>query len=176
MKAKRRLSDFSFEKKGCHVSLVGESLGGPANGRTVLALKAVNSKTEENMSMIEKAAHEAAVQKAVKEAVEPVQKALEAAQEELKVIKAKETEAVEKSRKDALAEVIGKDSPELEATFATVKSLDDAAFALVVKSLKAAHEALAKSEMFNEKGHGGEANVTNESREMSILKSKYTKQ
>lgn len=52
VKAKRRLSDISFEKMGCHVALVGPSVGSAANGYTTLVLKSVNDIPEE---IVEKA-------------------------------------------------------------------------------------------------------------------------
>ena len=51
-KAKRRLSDIKFEHEGAHVALVHQSQGGPANGTTILTLKAVNDIPEE---IVEKA-------------------------------------------------------------------------------------------------------------------------
>lgn len=188
-KAKQRLSEFDFSKNGCHVSLVGPSMGGPANGVTTLMLKALdpikeksitpNEESMENVEMIEKSAHEVLVQKAVQEALAPVQKALEEAQAEIEVFKAAQVEAVEKSRKDALAAVMGADNAELEAEFAIVKGLDQAVFDLVLKSKKAAYEALEKSAMFNEVGVSGEAEpkaeADGESPEMKIIKQKASK-
>lgn len=52
VKAKRRLSDISFEKMGCHVALVGPSVGSAANGYTTLVLKSVDDIPEE---IVEKA-------------------------------------------------------------------------------------------------------------------------
>jgi hypothetical protein len=51
-KAKRRLSDISFEKESCHVALVGPSVGSAANGYTTLVLKAVDDIPE---TIVEKA-------------------------------------------------------------------------------------------------------------------------
>lgn len=181
-KAKKRLSNFDFSKEGCHVSLVGPSMGGPANGITTLMLKALEPTSEEgvtheeenmeNVEMIEKSAHDALVLKAVQEAVAPVQKALEDAVAQLEVFKAAQVAAVEKSRKDALAAVMGADNPELEAEFAIIKSLDEAVFELVLKSKKAANEALEKSAMFVQMGVSGEAETKadTESAEMKILR------
>ena len=179
-KAKRRLSNFDFSKKGCHLSLVGESLGGPANGRTVLKIASLNQEVEENkmneVEMIEKSAHDALVLKAVEEAVAPVQKALQEANEQLAVFKAEQIAAAEKSRKDALAEVMGKDSPELDAEFEIVKSLDQAVFDLIIKSKKSAIEALEKGAMFQEIGVSGEAESTPvENATMAVLRKTYPK-
>ena len=52
LKAKRRLTDISFEKMGCHVALVGPSVGSAANGYTTLIMKAVDDIPEE---IVEKA-------------------------------------------------------------------------------------------------------------------------
>ncbi|NIQ06624.1 MAG: hypothetical protein GWO20_13120 [Candidatus Korarchaeota archaeon] len=46
-KAKRRLSDFNFEKEGSHVALVGKHQGGPANGVHTLITKATDKREEE---------------------------------------------------------------------------------------------------------------------------------
>lgn len=46
-KAKRKLSDISFEKEGCHIALVSKEQGGPANGHDyTLVLKATNFSDE----------------------------------------------------------------------------------------------------------------------------------
>lgn len=184
-KAKRQLSNFSFKNAACHVSLVGPELGGPANGREVLVFKSAAEvakvKESETMTveMIEKSAHDALVLKAVEEAVAPVQKALQEATEQLEVFKAAQVAAVEKSRKDALAAVMGADSPDLEAEFAILKSLDESVFQLVLKSKAAAVDAISKSAMFQEVGVSGEAAVEDkptESAEMRVLKQKYKAQ
>lgn len=52
LKAKRKLSDISFEHAGAHVALVGPSVGGAANGRTTLITKATNTIEQ---ALIEKA-------------------------------------------------------------------------------------------------------------------------
>lgn len=101
------------------------------------------------------------------------------AKEQLEVFKAAQAVAVEKSRKDALAAVMGADSPDLEAEFAILKSLDDAVFQLVLKSKAAAVDAISKSAMFQEVGVSGEAAVEDkptESAEMRVLKQKYKAQ
>lgn len=47
IKTKRKLSDISFEKEGCHVALVSKEQGGPANGKDyALVLKANNFSEE----------------------------------------------------------------------------------------------------------------------------------
>lgn len=46
-KAKRRLSDISFEHEGAHVALTHELQGGPANEMTTLVTKATNDISEE---------------------------------------------------------------------------------------------------------------------------------
>lgn len=51
-KAKRRLTDISFEHEGAHVALVSKTQGGPANGVTTLITKATNTIDKE---LIEKA-------------------------------------------------------------------------------------------------------------------------
>lgn len=170
MKAKRRLSNFDFAKEGCHVSLVGKSMGGAANGYSALVLKSVEK--ESQVEMIEKAAHEAAVQKAVADAVAPLQEKVAAMQAELEAVAVEKAAKQEADRKQAVAAVVAADK--LEETFKSVKDLPAEAFEIVLKSLKAAHEAEAKS--FEEKGASGEGKAGEAgSKESQILKAKYKK-
>lgn len=59
VKAKRRLTDISFEHSGAHVALVGKAVGGAANGKTTLITKSTNDVTDvevqEHLTSIEKA-------------------------------------------------------------------------------------------------------------------------
>lgn len=48
-KAKRRLTNISFDHEGAHVALVSKVQGGPANGQTTLITKAVSDITEEDV-------------------------------------------------------------------------------------------------------------------------------
>lgn len=171
-KAKRRLSDFDFSKKGCHVSLVGSSLGGPANGRTILLAKSLEQgNKEEEMEMIEKSAVEALVQKAVGEAVEPIQKALDEAKAVIKAYEDEKTAAIEKSRKDRLAGVIGAENADFDKEWEILKAVDDAVFDLVIKSKAEANKALE-----TEAGESSEDNQEdNVSLEMKMLQKKYAK-
>lgn len=96
--------------------------------------------------------------------------------EQLETFQADQAAASEKSRKEALAAVMGADNPELETEFALLKDLDAAVFDLVLKSKATAVEALSKSAMFKEVGVAGEAvvdNASGETAEMRILKQKY---
>lgn len=153
-KAKKKLSDFSFEKEGCHISLVGPSMGGAANGYSTLTLKSlspqgINSvpKGEGNkMEMIEKSAVDVMVQKAVDEATA-------ALKTEVEVLKAAAKSKTDKERKDKLITVLGTDGA--DGMEAAVKSLDDNAFEIVLKGLTAAKDAESKSGMFVEKGATG---------------------
>lgn len=58
-KAKRRLTDISFQHEGAHCALVGKKVGGPANGRTTILYKSVNHVTDldikQELESIEKA-------------------------------------------------------------------------------------------------------------------------
>lgn len=58
-KAKRRLTNISFEREGCHVALVHQVQGGPANGVTTLLTKSTNdiedSALQEQLEVVEKA-------------------------------------------------------------------------------------------------------------------------
>lgn len=173
-KAKRRLSDFDFSKKGCHVSLVGSSVGGPANGRTILLAKSLEqgNNKEDEMEMIEKSAVEALVQKAVEEAVMPVQKALDEAQAVIKAYEEKEAQAFEKARRDRLASVIGAENVEFEKQFEILKAVSDEVFDLVIKSKEEANKALEKEVGVSTKEQDEEGSV---SLEMKMLQKKYKK-
>jgi hypothetical protein len=175
MKAKRRLSNFDFSKGGCHVSLVGSSLGGPANGVTTLLMKSLtpsgdnkspNDGEGNEMEMIEKSAVDVMVQKAVDDAVAPYKAELDA-------LKAEKISQVEKARKEQLAAIVGE--AEVEKTFMAIKSLDDNSFELVLKGFASAKTVEAKSGFFTEKGVTGsvDASKVEESAEMKALKAKY---
>ena len=153
--AKRKLSNFDFSKEGCHVSLVGGSLGGPANDRQTLLLKSLNpSGATQNpsdgkgnkMEMIEKSAVDVMVQKAVDEATA-------AYKAEVEVLKAAAKAKNDKERKDKLIAVLGTEGA--DGMEMAVKSLDDTSFEVVLKGLEAAKKAEANSEMFKEKGVDG---------------------
>jgi hypothetical protein len=176
--AKRRLKSFSFEKDGCHVSVVGPSLGSGANGRKTLVLKSLNPSGEtkpsngegSTMEMIEKSVHDTLIKKAVEDAVAPFKA-------ELEILKSAQVEQLQKSRKEKLAKVIGEAA--VEETFMAIKSLDDAGFEIILKSLAAAKVAEGASLMFTEKGVSGQANVSEivngdkESIESKLLKAKF---
>lgn len=153
-KAKKKLSDFSFEKEGCHISLVGPSMGGAANGYSTLTLKSlspqgINSVPKgegNNMEMIEKSAVDVMVQKAVDEATATLKT-------EVGVLKAAAKSKTDKERKDKLITVLGTEGA--DGMEAAVKSLDDTSFEVVLKGLEAAKTAEADSKMFTEKGATG---------------------
>lgn len=185
MEAKQKLSNFDFSKKGCHISLVGPSMGGPANGVTTLVLKSLspegaikNPNGEGNeMTMIEKSAVEVMVQKAVAEAVAVFKSQAETAQKELEVMKAAQLEQVTMSRKSKLAAVIG--DAKAEETITILKSLDDNSFEVILKGYAESKNAEGKSALFKEKGVDGNADmkkVTDAAESnpvMDYLKSKY---
>ena len=175
--AKRRLTDMDFSKEGCHVSLVSKKVGGAANGRTVLKLASLNNPEEqmEKEEMITKAAHEEFVAKAVADALEPVQKALNDAQAEIEVFKAEKVAAKENARLEQLKEVMGAENSELSTEFEVLKAVDDKTFDIVIKSKKAAVAAVKESPLFKQVGVSGEADKAKleneESAEMRIIKS-----
>jgi hypothetical protein len=181
LEPKRKLSEFDFSKKGAHISLVGPSLGGPANGRSVLTLKSLspvganndpNGKGNVMSEMIEKSAADALILKAVEAATEPLKK-------ELAVLKAAEMARTEAVRKSQLKAVVG--DAKAEETFNALKSLDDASFEIIVKSYASANAAEGKSKMFAEKGVDGKADAekvaadTLNNDTAKYLKSKYQK-
>jgi hypothetical protein len=185
--AKRKLSEFDFSKKGCHISLVGPSLGGPANGVTTLVVKSLSPTgatkdpngegNEMSKEMIEKSAVEAMVTKAVEEAVKAVQGKADAAIAELTALKAANVNQVQAVRKSKLAAVVG--DAQAEATIVAIKDLDEAAFETVLKGFEAAKSVEGKGALFTEKGVDGKADlkkVTEDAESngvMDYLKSKY---
>lgn len=151
--AARRLSDISFEKQGCHISIVGPSMGGPANGVETLTLKSVAPLGDSQMAveMIEKSAVDTLITKAVDAATATLKAELEA-------IKIEKAASVEATRKAKLVEILG--DVEGAATLTVLKSLDDAAFEVVLKSMKVAKDAESKSAMFTQKGVDGKGDIT----------------
>lgn len=97
-------------------------------------------------------------------------KALAAAEE----LKAKELA----DKREQLADVIGKDNPGFDTTFAALESLNAEAFGVVLQGFKASFEAEAKSLMFNEVGVSGEAELKDETESATarILKQTYQNQ
>lgn len=78
------------------------------------------------------------------------------------------------AKREKLADVLGKDNPEFESVFAATSALPDEAFDVVVSGFAKSFAKQAESEMFNEVGVSGEAQMKpEESREMQILKQKY---
>ena len=72
-KAKRRLTNISFEKEGCHVALVHKDQGGAANGYTTLTLKATDdiedSAVTEQLEAVEKAKYYQELRNTLEEAL-----------------------------------------------------------------------------------------------------------
>ena len=101
------------------------------------------------------------------EALSQYAAAAEAASEALKVEAANK---VLNERKEQLANIMGADNPKLDEEFNLIKSLDQAVFDLVIKSKQEAVEALDKSEMFNEIGVSGEAELIDDSKTLNITK------
>lgn len=103
-------------------------------------------------------------------AAEAEAKALAAAEE----MKAKELA----DKKAQLADVIGKDNPGFDTTFAAIASLDTEAFNVVVSGFKAAFAAEAQTEMFQELGVSGEAELKSEDESATarIIKQTYQNQ
>lgn len=153
---------------------------------TIALPKGTDLKNIEDTTMAEtilKSAHEELVTKAVDAAVAPVQKALDdqtvvlkAAQEELAVFKAAQVAAVEKARKDAIAEVAPADK--VEALFKAYAPMDDEGFAVAIETLKAAKAVEAQNPLFKEQGVNGvaEPDPTKVDKVAEILKAKYPTQ
>ena len=173
--AKRKLSNFDFHRKGCHISAVGPEVGGPANGHTCLIYKGVSShKTEENMEkeMIEKSAVNEMVLKAVADAVAPIQKSLDEANAKVASYEAAAVEAKVAVRKAALADVMGADNPELDAKLEVLKSVDDAVFELVLKGVKNVEKEKEFKEMGSNKAESVKE-VEEGSRLADMIKKQY---
>lgn len=135
------------------------------------------------LDTILKSAHEEAVNKAVADAVAPVQKALDeqtellkAANEALEVFKAAQVEAVEKARKEAIAAVVPADK--VEALFKAYAPMDDEGFELALTVLKAAQASEAQNPLFKEEGANGvgEQDQAKVDKLAEILKAKYPTQ
>lgn len=89
-------------------------------------------------------------------------KAIAAAEE----MKAKELA----DKREQLADVIGKDNPGFDKTFAALEGLNSEAFSVVLNGFKASFEAEAKSPMFNEVGVSGEAEIKPEEKGLNVKK------
>ena len=175
-KAIRRLTDIDFSKEGCHVSIVGKSMGGAANGFQHLVLKSLSPQGINNtplgasegskLEMIEKSAVDVMVQKAVDEAVAPYK-------QELDELKAAQVVQVEKARKEKIVAILG--TATAEDTFMAIKSLDDKSFEMVLKGFEVAKAVEAKSDMFVEKGASSKEEVAPVNTLEAALKNKYSK-
>lgn len=137
---------------------------------------------EDSMSeFISKSAHEEAVTKAVEVAIQkalaPVQEELQKAKEQLAEVEKAKKVQVEKARKDAISEV-EKDAEKAEALFKSTEVLNDEAFDVIVKSLKAKEEQLSSSDLFVRKGKNTDMDQKNdeENGTLAILKKKYAQQ
>ena len=91
----------------------------------------------------------------------------EAAAEAIRVTA--ENKALEVKR-EKLANVIGSQNPGFDATFAAISNLDDASFDVVVGGFAASFAKEAESELFNEVGVSGEAEVKAEDTSLNITK------
>lgn len=134
----------------------------PAKAEGVTALKGVispsvdNKKEEDSMSeFVSKAAYEAAIQKAVEDAVKEKDVQLAKAAEEIENFKAEKEEAVTKSRKSAIGDV-EKDAAAAEELFKSLQALTDEAFSVVIKNLKKKEEKLEESDLLKEVGGKGQ--------------------
>lgn len=176
-------------------SVLEKAMSSAVEGKNVPVTKGQEKPTNEEENpmenlmedVIQKALHVELVEKAVQEAVEKaaaekaaVEDVLKAAQAELEgvkaevaVFKAKEAEAIVKSRKDALQAVLAED--QVEDMFKATEALDAAAFDFVVKSLAAKAKALEESDLFKEAGVSGEGENDPAVKDgtAAILKAKY---
>lgn len=139
LKAKRKLSNITFEEEGCHVALVAGFQGGAANGFTTLLTKATADVSEEelqnaldNTTPIDKSNEEETSMSTMTEA--QVQEILKSALEK----QAKENkDAIEKAREDAKSELqaeIQKQAGEMAVLKAAEEARIDAKFEAIAKS------------------------------------------
>lgn len=120
-----------------------------------------NKEEEDSMSeFMTKAAVDAAIQKAVADAVKSKDEELTKALEEVKTFKEKEAETILQSRKSAISGV-EKNAEAAEELFKSLQELPQEAFDVVIKSLEKQKEKLEKAGLLDEVGgHGKE--VTHE--------------
>lgn len=136
-----------------------------------------NNKNGDDMSeFVTKAVHEAAVQEAVEKAKGEFQVELQKALDKVAEFEKAQKEAVEKSRKEAIAEVES-DAEAAEELFKSLSALNDEAFAVVIKSMKAKEEKLDQSDLFVKKSKTVEAEKTSEEDlTAKLLKSQFVKE
>ena len=177
MKAKRKLSDFNFKEKGCHISLVGPSQGGPANGVNTLVLKSVAPKEGKKVKAEKKAALEAMITKAVAEKVADYKSKADALEKENEDLKADKDKEAKKVKKAKLVEAVG--TERAEAIFKSLKDLSGDEFEVVLKGFKDSAKKEANGKMFKEQGVDGTADAQKVQDDASnnatakYLKSKY---
>lgn len=154
-------------------------------GKSVSVTKGQNKpiNKEENMSkedVIQKSLHQELIQKAVKEAEDrltaeksKVEEVLKSAQAKLDEYQAKEQESITKARKDALKELLSDEK--IEEIYKATQALDQEAFDVIVKSMKA--QAEANSDLYSEAGVSGQSEIDTQKAAgtAAILKAKYAK-
>jgi hypothetical protein len=179
----QQIFEKNFENATAKAVALKKSSGKPAEGVTV-TLKSVTpspsvdiKKEEDLMSeFISKAALEAAITKAVEDALAPVQEELKKAKEQIAEADKAKAEAVSKSRKEAIA-VVEKDVAKAEELFKALETTPQEAFDVVLKSLKEKEEKVESSDLFVQKSKNTEVDdVQEESATAAILKAKYQKQ
>jgi len=114
-----------------------------------------NKKEEDTMSeFISKAAHQTAIEKAVKEAVAEKDVLLTKALEQVKELETEKVEALSKARKDAI-DSVEKDAGEAEQLFKSLSEVSDEVFEVVLKALKKEKEKVEQSDLLKEVGSQG---------------------
>lgn len=203
-KAKRRLTDISFDHEGAHVALVGKFQGGPANGMTTLITKATDDISEEALDKAMSSIHEgeSTVETPSIETEEimqeEIQKAVAAAEETLKAqfkveleskemelqkalelvaqFQQKEKDVVVKQRKEAIASV-EPDAEKAEVLFKSLETLDSESFEAVIKALKDKSKLVEETDLFVQKSKQMEVEEpVGENATAVLLKQKYAKQ
>lgn len=146
--------------------LVVKSLSNP---ETISHFEKVFKSVEERKNALKEQ-----IEKAVADAVAPLQEIIKSQKEQLEQFEKAAKDAVQKSRKEALQKAVG--DVKAEELMSVVADMNDAGFDVILKSLTTAVEQEQKSEMFVEKGANGSAEVKEtEDPTLAILKAKYSK-
>jgi len=138
-------------KKSSGVTAEGVTAALAANSPSV----EIKQKNEDSMTeFVSKAALEAAIQKAVSDAVSEKDVQLTKAFSEIEAFKNEKEEAVAKSRKAAIGDV-EKDEAAAEELFKATKDMSEESFSIIVKALQKEKEKVEQSDLLKEVGNKG---------------------
>ena len=138
-------------KKSSGVTAEGVTAALAANSPSV----EIKQKNEDSMTeFVSKAALEAAIQKAVSDAVSEKDVQLAKAFSEIEAFKNEKEQAVAKSRKAAIGDV-EKDEAAAEELFKATKDMSEESFSIIVKALQKEKEKVEQSDLLKEVGNKG---------------------